>query len=667
MAEEQLSTLPSLPSRQERSEHDLTALASVLLEAEALAVAVAGGRSLAGLLGSPEPERAVEADAPGGSDDGPTPHRTPGEVRDAHRPAADAARSALLELLDDADHAFARLVASCELTRQDAVLLAVCLAVEVDERLQGLVAHATGDPTARRPTVGLLQRVLGPAVLDALGNDSRLHRAALIEVSESGTFADAVVAVPRRVVWAALGDQALDPELPLGAELVTVEPTMVGAHDLVLVAGEDRVRRTQAAVRALWGLAFLVVDQPVDARGWATLVRQAGVAGLGVVLEVGDGLTPLGRWWIERADHVAWALSSPQRLALGSLPDRPWADVPVAPARVTETEWRGVLGETDAAGRRLTAEQLQLVADAAESLGDPADALSRLADGPMAGSVRRITPAVTWEDLVVPPAHLDRLKELVARYRHRSTVFGKWGLAEMPSPGLVAMFGGPSGTGKTMTAEVMAADLGVDLFRVDLQAVVSKYIGETEKNLELVFGAASAGDCVLLFDEADALFGTRAKVSDARDRYANLEVSFLLQRLETYDGFVVLTTNFQGNIDPAFMRRVHASIHFQMPSPGERLAIWQRALAKAPLADDVDLQLVADRFDLAGGAIRNAALTTAFLAADDGGAAGDGAGGEPIVRMEHLVRGLAAELAKLGRRPTPELFGAWHHLVPDVG
>ena len=315
-----------------------------------------------------------------------------------------------------------------------------------------------------------------------------------------------------------------------------------------------------------------------------------------------------------------------------------------------------MLGDTPRHGRRLTAHQLQLISEASASLPDPAEALHRLADGPLGASIRRVTPSVTWDDLVVGPTHLDRLKELTARYRYRGTVFGDWGLAEMPSPGLVALFGGPSGTGKTMTAEVIASDLGVDLLRVDLQAVVSKYIGETEKNLELVFTAASAGDCVLLFDEADALFGTRAKVSDARDRYANLEVSFLLQRLETYDGFVVLTTNFQGNIDPAFLRRVHASVHFTMPSPAERLAIWRRALARAPL-DDVDLDFVAERFELSGGAIRNAALTTAFLAASEGGR----------VRMGHLVRGLASELTKLGRRSTPELFGVWHHLVPDAG
>ena len=550
----------------------------------------------------------------------------------------------------------ASVATGCALEPSDAAVLAVCAAIEADERLQAVVAHATGDADARRPTVGLLHRMLGDEALAALSPDGALRRAALVEVSPAGSFADATVALPRSVVWAALGDGSMDPDLPLGAEIVTVPPTMLGAHDLVLAVGEDPVRRLQAAARDTLGLAFLVVDQPTEPREWAAVVRQAGLAGLGVIVEAGDGLSPLGRWWVERTGHLAWALCSQQRLALASLPDRPWHDAVVEPARVSDGEWHAVLGDTPRQGRRLTAHQLQLVAEAAESLPDPAEALHRLADGPLGGSIRRVTPSVGWDDLVVPPAHLARLQELTARYRYRSTVFGEWGLAEMPSPGLVALFGGPSGTGKTMTAEVIAGDLGVDLLRVDLQAVVSKYIGETEKNLELVFAAASSGDCVLLFDEADALFGTRAKVTDARDRYANLEVSFLLQRLETYDGFVVLTTNFQGNIDPAFMRRLHASVHFTLPSPTERRAIWQRALGRAPL-EDLDLDLVAERFDLAGGAIRNAALTTAFLAAADGGA----------VRMEHLVRGLAQELSKLGRRPTPELFGPYHHLVPDIG
>src|SRR3954462_12753131 len=173
-------------------------------------------------------------------------------------------------------------------------------------------------------------------------------------------------------------------------------------------------------------------------------------------------------------------------------------------------------------------------------------------------------------------------------------------MPHFPSPGVGALFSGSSGTGKTTSAEVIAGELGVDLFRVDLSALVSKYIGETEKNLEEIFSAAHAGNYLLLFDEADSLFGQRSAVTDARDRYANMEVSYLLQRLETYDGFVVLTSNFQGNIDDAFLRRIHAAVHFPVPTAEDRERIWARSLGAAPLVD-VDLGYLARSFELTGG------------------------------------------------------------------
>jgi SpoVK/Ycf46/Vps4 family AAA+-type ATPase len=183
---------------------------------------------------------------------------------------------------------------------------------------------------------------------------------------------------------------------------------------------------------------------------------------------------------------------------------------------------------------------------------------------------------------------------------------------------------------------------------------VSKYIGETEKNLEEIFQAAAAGNLVLLFDEADALFGKRSEVSDARDRYANVEVAYLLQRLETFEGLVIMTTNLQNNIDQAFMRRVHVTVDFPLPDPEDRKRIWERVLAGAP-TEDIDLDFLSRRFELPGGSIRNAALTGAFLAASAG----------TKVDMESLVLGLKRELQKLGRLTTESDFGAYYHLVKD--
>jgi len=254
---------------------------------------------------------------------------------------------------------------------------------------------------------------------------------------------------------------------------------------------------------------------------------------------------------------------------------------------------------------------------------------------------------------VLPADHGDRLRELAARYRHRSTVYDRWGFRVRESTGLVGLFAGPSGTGKTLAAEVVAGDLGLDLYKIDLSSVVSKYIGETEKNLERIFAAAVAGDLVLFFDEADALFGKRSEVSDAHDRYANIEVAYLLQRLESYDGLVVLATNLQRNIDQAFLRRIDVAVEFPVPEEDERRAIWALSFPPAAPTDAIDTAFLARQFKLTGGSIRNAALTAAFLAAERGGP----------VTMDLVALGLKREFQKLGRLRTEAEFERYFSLV----
>jgi SpoVK/Ycf46/Vps4 family AAA+-type ATPase len=220
--------------------------------------------------------------------------------------------------------------------------------------------------------------------------------------------------------------------------------------------------------------------------------------------------------------------------------------------------------------------------------------------------------------------------------------------------GVAALFSGPSGTGKTVAAEVVAGTLGLDLYLIDLASVVSKYIGETEQNLDKVFDAAAAGNVVLLFDEADALFGSRSAVSEAKDRYANIEVSYVLQRLERFSGLVVLTTNLANNIDPAFLRRLTSVIEFPMPGIEERVRLWERYLGEGmPLeekgAGAVDVELLANTFDIAGGAIRNIAVATAFLAAQ---------AGEPAT-MSMVMLAARRELQKMGRLIDGSDFDQW--------
>ena len=256
---------------------------------------------------------------------------------------------------------------------------------------------------------------------------------------------------------------------------------------------------------------------------------------------------------------------------------------------------------------------------------------------------QRIDARVGWRDLVVPEAQRRTLHEIGVRVRQRTCVHDTWGFAErgMRGLGTSALFAGPSGTGKTLAAEVLAAELRLDLYRVDLSQVVSKYIGETERNLRRVFDAAEEGAAVLLFDEADALFGKRSEVKDSHDRYANIEIGYLLQRMEAYRGLAILTTNFRTALDEAFVRRLAFVIEFPMPDLPMRAAIWRGVFPASAPIEGVDFDQLA-RLSLSGGHIRNVAISAAFLAAE---------AGEPV-RMAHVIAAARGEYAKL-ERPIP--------------
>jgi hypothetical protein len=252
----------------------------------------------------------------------------------------------------------------------------------------------------------------------------------------------------------------------------------------------------------------------------------------------------------------------------------------------------------------------------------------------------RVEPAAGWADLVLAEAQLEPLRQIAAHVRHRDLVDDQWGFAAKHPRGLglTALFAGASGTGKTMAAEVIAADLGLDLYQIDLATVVSKYIGETEKNLREIFTAAAGTDAILLFDEADALFGKRSEVRDSHDRYANLEVSYLLQQMEAYRGAAILTTNMQHAIDPAFLRRLRFIIQFPFPDAAARARIWQGIFPAATPVRELDAEGLA-QLGIAGGTIRNIAILAAFLAAEDGG---------PVSRG-YILAAVRTEYAKLGK------------------
>lgn len=263
---------------------------------------------------------------------------------------------------------------------------------------------------------------------------------------------------------------------------------------------------------------------------------------------------------------------------------------------------------------------------------------------------QRIEPIAKWQDLVLPPEELSQLREIGAHVAHRNTVYDSWGFGAVSARGLGinALFAGSSGTGKTMAAEVLANALSLDLYRIDLSSVVSKYIGETEKNLRRVFDAAEDGGAILFFDEADALFGKRSEVKDSHDRYANIEINYLLQRMETYRGLAVLATNRKGDLDPAFLRRVRFVVNFPFPDTSHRAEIWRRIFPTGTPTDDLDLAKLS-RLKVAGGNIRNIALNAAFLAAGEGSSVG----------MLHLQRAARAECAKIEKPLTDAEIGGW--------
>jgi AAA+ superfamily predicted ATPase len=580
------------------------------------------------------------------------------------------ASSALFEELSQSQHPLARIARGCRLSAFDLDLLGLAILPRMDDRAAAVVGLASGDP-GRRLSSGMALRLLvgdGPAPQDARAAlwGSPLWRHGLLRLPDPLQPAGERLLDPSPAVLALL-DGAEPRTLPGSCALRTRPPPPAG--DSLRPASEQ----ARAWLDAPDSVLLHLVGDP--ARGAACLARAcAGEGARRVVVYEASGPSPDPPW--RDLALVALALDAVVALALPDADETRGPDddlaAPVAllaparlhlrmpaavrPARIVlprpdpveqSQAWLATgqvtAAEADALGNQtwMHADDVQaLAARAGDGVGVACARLTLAPPRPVRMAVIR-TPDVPWERLVLDDTTAARLEDLIVRYRLRVPVRFRWRLDHGPL-GLVCLLAGDSGVGKTLTAEAIAARIGLPLMRVDLSLVVSKYIGETEKNLSELFSAAEGFSALLFFDEADALFGKRTAVTDAHDRYANIEINYLLQRLESFEGIAVLATNLAQGVDEAFLRRFDLTIAMPRPGPTERLRLWRAHLPDGRVDPGIDLAAVSDRYALTGGEIRNAGLAAAYAAA-----AGPGR-----ITPDLLQTAITAELAKKGR-PSP--------------
>jgi len=564
-------------------------------------------------------------------------------------------------------------------------LLGLVLAPELDGRYGTVIGVLQDDLTRRRPGLTLLAELVTPAGVStwdlrrmteephslasagligpsggaALPVDTGFAPApAVVAHLLSSSLADAVARTGATLRWRGLDHQPA----PIGEEAEAARRLSrhPGTHPIHL-AGTGPVDEWFGRLAAAADLPLVIGD--VGRAGsaalpdWVVLARLAG-AGLLVVgtaaLDPADART-VAELVTRAAGHVRLVATDAERRS-GSGPVLRGPAVTVA----RRSEWwagaaarNGVLLEPDSA-RRLAATtpigpeliERSMTTARAYAGGRPTVAMVQraareLLPESLPSGARRIEPGFDWDDLVLPADRKELLRAIPQHVLHSGRVFEEWGFAgRMPyGQGVAALFAGPSGCGKTMTAQIIAGELGVDVLQVDLSKTISKYIGETEKNLDALFDAAERAGDVLLFDEADAVFGKRTEVQDAHDMYANVQIAYLLQRMESFRGLAVLTSNMRQGIDDAFVRRLRFVVEFPLPDADDRRRIWDRAFpADTPVTPGLDVSVLARRLPIAGGSIQNIALHAAFLAAADSAPVGTG----------HILAAARRELAKIG-------------------
>ncbi|HEY3757414.1 MAG TPA: AAA family ATPase [Opitutaceae bacterium] len=568
-----------------------------------------------------------------------------------------------------------------QLTPFERDLVLLCAGVEMDPGLAAACADSQGAGKKAALTFGFAAAVLPAAHWSALAPPRPLRRFRLVEVEAGRGLGEASLRINERILHYLAGINFLDPRLQT---MLRASPTADWIADSQREAASKAVQALRAVPEGMPVIHFCGDDEhgQEDAAEWAA--REAGRQLFALDAE---SLPPVGRelddflllWEREAlllpgallfrcgrgglsagAKHLLEGLPGPlfiasrepvrlERLLVRFDLDKPG---PSEQKRLWERALGPAAADCNGSLDRL-AEQFRLSARTIHETGHRAtadmapasaaelwDACRSYSRPKLEDLAQRVVSGTEWEDLILPEPQIRTLRLLASQVRHRNKVYETWGFAAKGRRGLgvSALFSGESGTGKTMAAEVLARELGLDLFRIDLSAVVSKYIGETEKNLRRVFDAAEEGGVLLLFDEADALFGRRGEVKDSHDRYANIEVGYLLQRMEAYQGLAILTTNLKSTMDRSFQRRLRFNLNFPFPDASQREAIWKRIFPAPTPTKGLDARKLA-QLNVTGGHIRNIALNAAFIAADAGGP----------VEMNHVFQAAKLEAQKIER------------------
>jgi SpoVK/Ycf46/Vps4 family AAA+-type ATPase len=627
----------------------------------------------------------------------------PDNFQDALRNAALQAH-ALAETARHQNHPVRlfRLAEAFNLQPFDVDLLLICLAPHLDLRYERIFGYLQDDVTKKQPTVNLVLDLLCPpgeeriTQLAHFSNQAPLFSNHLVELPSDdhhNSLIDQVLFVDRTVVAWLLGDY--QPASRPGLQFLMQPPDEDDGDEIIAGELDIDLKKVleQKPILAFYGPDVLAQKSAARliskkaSRPLLEVVFQADTTGeisqqIGLEMALRDarltGSLPFLRGWDgtlesntlspvifdELCSFAGLVIFSTEMhwVPTGYKHDRRviWLEFPIPSFSHRLALWDYFVGEQeppldlkDVAGQfQLTAGQIRDAVASARNLAGQLDrkleaedvlTAARSHSNPhLSALALKINPRYRWEDIILPDDQLILLRELVATVCERPLVLDEWGLGLklVANRGVTVLFAGPPGTGKTMAAEIIAAELGLDLFKIDLSTIVSKYIGETEKNLERIFQEAETSNAILFFDEADALFGKRSEVRDSHDRYANIEISYLLQRMEAYNGVTILATNLRANLDEAFTRRLQFAVDFPFPEVTERQRIWQTLFPPdVPRVPDLDFQMLARRFKLAGGNIRNIIVTAAYLAASNGG----------VVTMELLLHGVRRELQKMGK------------------